>query len=380
MNSFRRTWLTVDLGRLRKNLTVIRSRLPESCDVYAVLKANAYGQGDVVIGRTLAEFGVRRFCMATVQEAKLLRDTGITGEILILSYVGPQDVADLVKSSLTATVVSPEHARALNDMAAALHVTLPVHIKINTGMNRIGFDCKTDEELRAIADAYSLPSLRFTGIFSHFSSSDDESAGAADYCRLQIARFNRVLDFLKEKGIDVGTRHISNSGGVQKYPEARYDAVRCGALLAGYNTSPDKSAAFPIEPVSEWRAAVTCLRTLEAGDAVSYSRKFIAAAPTRVATVAVGYADGWPRSLSNGGTVLLHGHRVPILGNICMDQMMVDVTDVPDVKVGDAAVLIGRDGDLVQTADDVAAEACTCMHEIMSRIGLRVEREYIPAE
>lgn len=370
-----RTWLTVDLGQLRKNLAVIRSALPEHCDVIAVVKANAYGQGDVPFSKALSEAGVTRFAVATAEEGFSLRRAGLTGEILVLSYVSPALVPSLLAHHLTVAAASEEHAYALDAAAEAAGAVLPVHLKLNTGMNRIGLDCETEEQLSKIAALYSLRNLRVDGIFSHFSSSDDGTPGAEEYCEKQLARFRGALHFLQSRGIDPGLRHISNSGAVGAYPSARFDAVRCGALLSGYNTAVI-GEPLAVSPVSEWKAAVTCVRTVLPGEGVSYSRKFIAKVPTRVATVAVGYADGWPRALSNGGTVLLHGKRARILGNICMDQMMVDASEIPETAVGDAVTLIGRDGALRQTADDVAEMAGSCMHEILSRIGERVEKIY----
>ena len=372
---FRRTWLTVDLGRLKRNLDAVRARIPASCRVFAVVKANAYGHGDAVVARALESWGVDTFCVAALDEAAALRRAGIKSDILILSYVGAEGVADLLSMDLIAAVASPAHAKELSEAASAAGKSLRCHLKVNTGMNRIGFDCDTPEQLEAIAAAYALPALRFEGIFSHFSSSDDGSAGAGEYSLSQIEKCERALAFLTDRGIAVGVRHFANSGAIAAYPQAHFDAVRAGALLMGYNTSPD-ALPLPIAPCGEWKAAVTCIRTVPAGGCVSYSRKFCAETPTRIATVAVGYADGWPRALSNGGHVLLRGKKVPIRGNICMDQMMVDITDVPEAAVGDAVTLIGRDGDLDWTADDVALEAGSCMHEILSRIGLRVERLY----
>ena len=372
---FRRTWLTVDLDRMKKNCDIIRQTLPPGCKLFAVVKANAYGQGDTVCARALEAYGIGTFCVATTGEAVTLRKAGVRGSILILSYVGEEDVPTLLENNLITAVAGYEHAEMLSAAAGKAGGVLRCHLKVNTGMNRIGFDCGTAEQLEKIAAAYKLPNLRFEGIFSHFSSSDDGSEGAEPYSRMQLARWQAVLSFLSSRGIDPGVRHISNSGAIARYPEARYDAVRSGALIAGYNTSPEVTLA--VEPCAAWQAAITCIRDIPAGAAVSYSRHFVAEAPTRVATVAIGYADGWPRVLSNRGTVLLHGKRTRILGNICMDQMMVDVTDIPEAKVGDAVTLIGRDGELTQTADDVAAEAGSCMHEIMSRIGTRVERVYV---
>ena len=221
-------------------------------------------------------------------------------------------------------------------------------------MNRIGFDCKTEEQLQIIADAYrkynseSSP-VRITGIFSHFSSADDTSAGADPYTKLQLSRYERVLAHLAHSNIAPGLRHISNSGGIGKYPQARFDAVRCGALIYGYNTAMD--AKLPVQPAMQWKTAVTVVRTIDEGDAVSYSRKFIAKGPRTIATIGIGYADGLSRQLSNRGFVLINGMRAPMIGNICMDQMMVDVTEIQlqaaagrtnAVVPGTEVILIGR--------------------------------------
>jgi len=371
-----RNRLTVDLGRLEQNLAAVRARIPAGCAVFAVIKANAYGHGDIACAKALERFGVGMFCVAALSEAIALREAGIEGDLLVLSHVGAQHVPAMLERRILPTAVDAAHARELEAAAASCGAVLPLHLKVNTGMNRIGFDCDTEEQLEAIAAAYALPHLRFTGIFSHFSSSDDASDGAEDYSLAQIEAFSRVLAFLRGRGIDPGVRHFANSGAVAKYPQAAFDAVRAGALLMGYNTATD-AEPLPVLPCGTWRAAITCIRTAPAGACVSYSRRFRAEAPTRIATVAVGYADGWPRALSDGGTVLLHGKRARILGNICMDQMMVDVTGIPEAAVGDPVTLIGCDGALAQTADDVAAQAGSCMHEILSRIGERVEREYL---
>ncbi|MBR5731480.1 MAG: alanine racemase, partial [Firmicutes bacterium] len=258
---------------------------------------------------------------------------------------------------------------------------LKVHLAVNTGMNRIGFDCRTEEQLKAIAQAYekygkpNASGLRITGIFSHFSSSDDTSEGADPYTKLQLSRYEAVLDYLKARGIDPGLRHISNSGAIGKYPQARFDAVRCGALIYGYNTAMD--AKLPVEPAMQWKTAVTVIRKIDRGDAVSYSRKFIAQGPRTIATLGIGYADGLSRALSCRGYVLINGQRAPMTGNICMDQMMVDITDIAGpVEIGTEAVIIGRSGDLVQTADDIAEVQGSCMHEVLSTIAIRVERYY----
>ena len=385
-----RTWLEVDLGLVKKNIETVKSTLPEGCSIIAVVKANAYGHGDAKMALALMRLGIKHFAVACIDEAAQLRNAGLQGEIIVLGYTDPADVMRAVEMNVTLACVSRSHFKELFAAAQEAEKPLKIHIAVNTGMNRIGFDCRTQEQLDQIAAAYRAANqdpasnIRVTGIFSHFSSADDTSAGADPYTKLQLSRYEAVLAHLDNCGIDPGLRHISNSGGIGKYPQARFDAVRCGALLYGYNTAMD--AKLPVEPVMEWKTRVTCVRTIDKGDAVSYSRHFIADKPTVIATLGIGYADGLSRALSNKGFVLINGFKVPIVGNICMDQMMVDVTEIQaladahsipfGVARGTEAVIIGRSGRLVQTADDIAEACGSCMHEVLSTIGLRVERYY----
>ena len=385
-----RTWLSTDFGLMEKNLNTVREVLPKGCAVIAVIKANAYGHGVIPVAKKLSELGVDRFAVACMDEALKVRNGGIAGDIIVLGNTAPKDAAAAAENNVTLACTGPDNLKALAKAAETLDKPLKVHLAVNTGMNRIGFDCKTPEDLDTIAKAFKeygqdREGLTITGIFSHFSSADDTSEGADPYTKLQLSRFENVLSHLEKLGIDPGLRHISNSGGIGKYPQARFDAVRCGALIYGYNTAMD--AKLPVEPVMEWKTAVTVIRRIDKGDAVSYSRKFVADGPRTIATIGVGYADGLSRSLSNKGFVLVKGHRVPMVGNICMDQMMIDITEIqlqaekagrPEdaVKIGDEVVLIGRSGDLVQTADDIAEVQGSCMHEVLSTIGARVERCY----
>ena len=388
-----RTWLEVDLGLIKKNIETVKQTLPEGCQIIAVVKANAYGHGDAKIAQALRRFGITHFAVACIDEAAQLRNAGLQGEIIVLGYTDPQDVVRATQMDITLACVGRSHFKELYAAAQEATKPLKIHLAINTGMNRIGFECRTPEQLERIYKSYNTVKndiaqgeqvIDICGIFSHFSSSDDTSEGAEAYTEKQLERFNMVLDFLKSRGIEPGLRHISNSGAIGKYPRARFDAVRCGALLYGYNTAMD--AKLPVEPVMEWKTKVTCVRTIERGDAVSYSRKFVADKPTVIATLGVGYADGLSRALSNKGYVLINGCKAPIVGNICMDQMMVDVTEIHqlaaehripfDVARGTEAVIIGRSGKLVQTADDIAETCGSCMHEVLSTIGLRVERYY----
>lgn len=368
-----RNWLEVDLNKLAHNVDTVREILPEGCDLIAVVKANAYGHGEGKIARALEELGVSRFAVASLGEATNIRNEGVSGDVLVLSYVDPKDALEAVRDNITLAVISKEHAIALSDEAKKNNVSIKVHVKLNTGMNRVGFDCCEKEELEELASIYKLEGLDFTGIFSHFSSSDDLSDGADEYTKLQLERFENTLEYLKEKNINVGLRHISNSGGIGKYPNARFDAVRCGALLYGYNTAVD--APLPVIPIGSWKSVVSTVRTLKKGEAVSYSRHYIAKGGEKIATLCVGYADGYKRALggkeSGNAFVLINGKRCEIVGSICMDQMMVNVTDA-SVNAGDIAILMSED----LTADELAERAGTCMHDIIACIGPRVERVY----
>lgn len=372
-----RAWLEIDLDKLSRNIAEIRSHLKGGCDIIAVVKANGYGQGAAAMARYLGSHeGIRRFAVASFTEAVELREAGIVGDILILSSTETSLAARLIKHDLTQTVFSPDYAADLSRCALKAGGVIKVHVKLDTGMTRIGFDCRTEGDMAKAAAVYRLPGLRVLGSFSHFASADDSKDGAESYTLEQLERFSSVLERLEQLGCKTGLRHICNTGGMQKYPRAHFDLVRCGAAMSGYNTACDADN-WRLEPISSLKAAVISLRDIPAGTAVSYGRNFCAARPTRVATLSIGYADGYPRALSGKGRVMLHGRWAPQIGNVCMDQMMVDVTDIPDICVGDAAVIIGRDGQLSQTADDLGEQSGSCMHEILSRLSPRLQRIYL---
>lgn len=372
----RRAWLEIDLDRLHYNLAQLRAHLAPGCTVLAVLKADAYGQGAVPIARYLERHeGITRFCVACLSEAIALREAGIAGEILVLAYTVPELTGALLDYDLTQSVASSGYALALDEEARTAGGVVKMHIKLDTGMTRTGFDCKTPEELEQVAGVYRLPNLTATGTFSHFSSADDGGEGADDYCHMQIARFNAAIAALKAQGCETGMLHMCNTGGAQKYTQAHFDMVRCGAELAGYNTAAH-IPPWTLKIVTALKTTVISLRDIDTGTPVSYSRTFKAEKPLRVAVLSIGYADGYPRNLSRVGRVMLHGKWARQLGNVCMDQMIVDVTDIPEVKLGDTATIIGEDGDLIQTADDIGAQYGSCMHEVLSRLGGRLQRLY----
>lgn len=372
-----RAWLEIDLNRLSGNIALLRSHLNKNCRIMAVVKANAYGLGAAEIARFLEQNeGIEHFAVASFSEGVELRKAGIEGEILILSYSAPHLAPELMKYRLSQAVASLDYAEEISGRAEKLGGVIKAHVKIDTGMTRTGFDFRCDEDIESIAKVYSLAGISCEGTFSHFASADDGSEGAEQYTLMQIERFERATALLRDRGIDTGLRHICNSGGIQKYPQAHFDMVRCGAVITGYNTACDITP-WEIKPVASLKAAVTSLRDIPEGTPISYSRTFKAEKPLRVAVLSIGYADGYPRALSRVGKVMLNGCWARQLGNVCMDQMMIDVTDIPDVRVGDAAVIIGESGSLCQTADDLAAQCQSCMHEIMSRLSLRLQRIYL---
>ncbi len=372
----RRAWLEIDLDRLHDNLMQLREHLAPGCEISAVVKANAYGQGAVPIAQYLQQHeGITRFCVASLSEAIELREAGITGEILTLAYTTPELAGEILKYDVTQSVASREYAVILNGQAALAGGTIKMHVKLDTGMTRTGFDCKTPQEIAQIAEVYRLPNLLATGTFSHFSSADDGSEGADEYCQVQIERFKAATEALRALGCVLGALHMCNTGGAQKYPQAHFDMVRCGAEMAGYNTAVH-IPKWNLKIVTALKVTVISLRDIETGTPVSYSRTFKAEKPLRIAVLSIGYADGYPRNLSRVGRVMLHGKWARQLGNVCMDQMMVDVTDIPEVQLGDVATIIGEDGNLIQTADDLGAQYGSCMHEVLSRLGQRLQRLY----
>jgi alanine racemase len=375
MDFVARAWLEINLDHLGSNLRLLRGGLRDGCDVMAVVKADGYGHGAVKLSEYLFGQGVRHFGVVTLSEGMALRRAGLGGEILVLAYTPPGLAARLIEQDLTQSVFSPEYADALDREAGLAGGRAKIHVKLDTGMTRTGFDCATAGQIDRVAEVYEKNNLIPTGIFSHFSSADDGSDGADAYCLLQLARFRGALDGLKSRGIQPGLRHMCNTGGARKYPDAHFDLVRCGAALAGYNTACGVEP-WPLIPIASLKTTVACLRDIDAGTPVSYSRTFCAPCPMRVAVLCIGYADGYPRALSRKGRVMLHGQWAPQLGNVCMDQMMVDVSHIPDVRPGDVATIIGADKALSQTADDLAAQGGTCMHEILSRLGGRLQRLY----
>lgn len=363
-----RAWMEVNLDNLQHNAAVLEEAMPRGCSLMAVVKAEAYGHGSFVISTCLDRMGVRAYAVASIEEGIRLRKYGIRGEILILGYTAPERAKELCKYDLSQTAVSFEHADRLNRQG----VPVRVHIKIDTGMHRLGFD---PDDLASVLKIFRAKNLRVEGIYTHLGVSDSHLSEDAAFTKGQIEKFYGVLSGLARKGIKLPKIHIQSSYGFWNYPELQCNYVRAGVALYGVLSSSDDEISRPLDlrPVLSLKSRVVLIRKVKQGDCVGYGRAFTAGRDSVIAILSIGYADGLPRSLSCGrGEVLIRGRRAPVAGRICMDQLAVDVTDIPDVSVGDAATLIGRDGKEELAAPAVADRSGSITNELLSRMGTRL--------
>lgn len=359
----RRTWAEIDLDAARYNYEYISSRLRPGCRLMAVVKANAYGHGIEGIARVYDEMGAEWFAVSNLEEAVQLRRLGLRQRILILSYTPPQEVARLAEYHVTTAVVDLEHARALNDCAAACGVQLTVHLKLDTGMTRVGFS-SVDEA----AQAASLPWLKAEGIFTHFAAADTPSED--DYTRAQFACFCEMIEALEQRGIRFALRHCCNSAALMRFPEMHLDMVRPGIILYGCRPDTAMPEVWPLQTVMSLRTTVSQVKEIAAGTTVSYGRTYQANRDMRLATVPIGYADGYPRLVSNRAQMAVASRRAAVVGRVCMDQTMLDVTGCGDVTPGSIVTVFGRD----LPVEELAGWAQTIAYEILCLVGRRVPR------
>ncbi len=354
----------------------------DRCALMPAVKANAYGHGDVLTARILQDAGTDHFCTASADEAVRLRKAGISGEILILGYTSPDVFWKLTRYGLTQTVVDSAFAREISRycMRSGDGTKIRVHVGVDTGMHRLGIPYG---RIGLIEEIWNLEGLEVTGVFSHLCVSDGASDAEEKYTREQIRRFRDVLKHLHAKGIDGFRAHIQGSYGILNYPEYSFDLARPGIALYGCLSSKNDrvKADADLRPVLSLKARIASVKKLAAGESAGYGLTYTAGADRRIAVVTAGYADGIPRSLSNCGTVLVRGRKVPVIGRICMDQLTLDVTEAPGAAAGDEVVFIGcsRRGpgvscDAALTAEDMAQTAGTITNEILSRLGARLKR------
>ena len=368
-----RTWIELDREALAHNIRRYQSLLPAGCRIMGVVKADAYGHGARAVAAQLWELGIRHFATATLDEAVQLREAGIQGEILILGYSAPAYFHLLAEHGLTQTATCPDHAAQLETYCRENGVRLKVHIAVDTGMHRIGF---LPEDLDAIRRVYENGVLQVTGIYSHLCVADTDEEEHVDFSRRQAETFKSVVESLQARGVELGTVHLLSSYAAVNYPEYAYDYARLGILMFGVKSSPADYLREDLQPmpVMTLKARITSVREIGPGETVSYGRIFRAERPTKVASVSIGYADGIPRCLSGGKPrAIVRGQYAQGIGRICMDQLMLDVTGIEDVRVGDEAVFIGRQGDCVIYAEELAENAGTITNELFSRLGARVE-------
>ena len=357
---------TIDLAALRHNVAQIRASLPEKTKLLAVVKADAYGHGIVHVARNALKAGAEWLAVARTDEGVVLRRAGINEPILVLGAASGMEIGDGVRYGLTMAVTDPRMIHAVQRWAAKEGREGFIHMKLDTGMGRIGV--RNPAEVQAMLDALeACPQVRLTGVFTHFADADGEDEA---YTRMQLDRFNELTKLLPT-GI---VRHCANSAAIHRYPEAAMDMVRAGISMYGY---PPVQTDIELRPVMDWRTAVTYVKEVQPGDKVSYGCTFTADKPMTLATVACGYGDGYHRCGSGKAQVIIHGQRCPVVGRICMDQMMVDVNGIADVEPGDEAILIGASGDASITADDLGAWSGTISYEVLLAATERVYRRWI---
>lgn len=371
-------WAEIDLDALRRNFRLIRAQAAPA-KVCAVLKADAYGHGDALCAQVLAEEGAAWFAVSCLAEALHLRRAGIVQPILVLGHTDPAQAPALWRHKITQAVYSPEYARALAGQACAAGpgACVQVHLKVDTGMGRIGFSVRAglEEGVRQLSSCFELKGLVVTGLFQHFAVADSLAPADVAYTGEQHRLFTEVLRRLQAVGRRVQTAHCCNSAGLITHPEWGMDMVRAGIIL--YGQPPSGQVSLPgLAPVFALKAVVSQVKELCPGESVSYGRAFTAPAPMRVATLCAGYADGYPRLLSGQGIACLHGQPAPVLGRVCMDQLIVDVTHIPRAQSGDEATLFGG-----RCAADSAARAAekagTIPYELLCGVSRRVPRVYI---
>lgn len=362
----------VDLDAVQHNIIEMKRHIRQETKLLVVIKADAYGHGAVAIAKTLEDLA-DYYGVAHVSEAEELRRYGIQKPILILGYCAPEEFRDLIRNQITINIFRLADACKLSELAVDMKQTAKIHIKIDTGMNRIGFPCN-QEALQDIKKITTLPGLEAEGIFTHFAKADERNKESFEQ---QLHRFRYFLGQLEQEGITFALRHGANSAAIIEAGDLGLDMVRSGISTYGlYPSDEVNQAALRLIPAMSLRSHVIQVKTVPAGVGVGYGWTYTTRKETIIATVPTGYADGYPRALSNRGRVLIHGESAPIIGRVCMDQLMVDVTHIPAVKTGDVVTLFGRDGDAVIQVEELADAASSFNYEFVCGISHRVPRIY----
>lgn len=369
----RPAWAEIDLDAIAYNTRNIKQLIGHK-DLIAVVKANCYGHGVIDIIPTLLENGVSRFAVAMISEALEIRENKITAPIMILGFTPLYLGEELINNDIEQTVYDLDYARELSKIALSLNKKAKIHIAMDTGMGRIGF-LPNEKSIDDITEIYSLEGIDVVGIFTHFSTSDEKDK---EYSHQQFTKMMSMMDELQKRGVNIPLKHVANSGAIIDLPNTYLDAVRAGIILYGYYPSDEVNKSnLALKPALTLKATITNVKTLEKDMYISYGRTFKTSDKTVVATIPVGYADGYIRKLGENGKVIIKDQFAPIIGRICMDQFMIDVTNIPDVKIGDEVILLGEKNNLKYNADDIAEKLGTINYEVTCMLKSRLPRVYI---
>lgn len=376
--TYYRVQARVNLSAIKHNLQEIRKNISHDTKLMVIIKADAYGHGAVPLAKAIGDSEYAdAYGVAITEEAVELRKAGIKKPILILGYTPKEQYDLVVANDVAQTIFQYEMAKALSEEAIRQGKTAKIHIKLDTGMSRIGYPDRKEsiEEIKRIAE---LKNLEIEGIFSHFARADERDKSST---YRQIERFNRFIEQLEKEKIFIPIKHISNTAGILEFKEANYNMVRCGIATYGIYPSDEVSKdKVRLIPAMELKTHVIYVKDVEAGVGISYGATYVTDKKRKIATIPVGYADGYSRNLSNTGKVIIHGQYAPIVGRICMDQFMVDVSDIPDVKQGDLVTLLGKEQDACISAEELSAWSHSFPYELICTIGKRIPRVYIENE
>lgn len=372
MEKYLRTYAKIDLNAVLHNINEIKKKIGQNVKIMAIIKANGYGHGATTLGDFI-ENEVDYYGVATIEEAMELRINGIKLPILILGYTSPSQYIDIVKNDITQTIYTVEMAEEMSKAGELCGKKAKVHIALDTGMTRIGFQADKSGILE-VEEIFTFSHLIVEGLFTHFACADEADKS---YSKLQIDRYDNFVKLLEEKGIHIHIKHMCNSAGIVEFDHHHFDMVRAGIITYGLYPSQDVNKnAIKLKPALEWKTHVINVKTVDAGYGVSYGITYITKNKTKIATVSIGYADGYLRALSSKARVLIHGEYAQIIGRICMDQMMIDVTHIDNVEIEDEVTLLGKDGNNIISIEELADIAGSFNYEFACGIGNRVTRVY----
>lgn len=380
MNMVKRTWAEISLNAIEHNYNVIRNKVADDTKVCCVIKADGYGHGAVELSQVYEKLGADFFAVSNIDEGIEIRKSGSKLPIVILGYTPVSEAENLAEYDISQAVFSLEYAKELSEKCVEEDCICKMHIKVDSGMSRIGFMCqefpRDEYSIEEICEACCLPNLEVEGLFTHFCVSDEDAEGR-EFTNKQYENFIHVRDSLKKRGVDISVVHCSNSGAIEDYPETCCDMVRAGIILYGLAPSSKLAERLDLVPAMTLKTVVAFVKEVQKGATISYGRTFTADRKMKIATVPIGYADGFIRQNAKDGYMMVNGKKAKIVGRICMDQTMLDVTDIEDVKTGDEVVVFGTGENGEPTADSLAENTGTINYETVCLVGKRVPRIYI---